>query len=217
MKLKRIPLMVITLLYCISMFATGVYATWSFATGPVQDVDQIVTLGVKEFLYKPEEVLPGEEYDEAQGNHLVVINNLLIYDRSSGYNVSDYNINGGKKGEQVIHRYINKDGVVYGNYSSYSGGAIKKALAGQDSGAGKVQFMMARVSDTVYEIYTFSQDELDNAEEGSYIEVYKTVLVKEDGYWKSQACYIGEAPTGECSIGSGGSTYSIKHKEWVRT
>ena len=197
----------------------GVYATWAYSYGDnITDMDHSFGVGIVEFYYAPEEVLPNdEEANEAHSNHLILIQNII--------SETDYNINDGSK--KVIHEYLGDFGVVYGNYNATSGGTLKKVLVGQSPEASNVQFMMHKVSDTEYNTYSFSEQDLANAQRNNfpmpdgYIEVYKTIMeyIEDDNgemHWVATRSYKGRAQTGTCSVGEKNKTvFSILYDTWI--
>ncbi len=218
MKIK-FRLLILTLMIAL-VSIPGVFATWKYAELSPVEAESSVYVSMGELVLFPEDVLPDdEEADQAQGNHLVLIQNIVLY--------TDYNINTGSK--KVIEEYLDNFGVVYGNYKATSGGTLSKVLANQSPEAANVQFMMTKISETEYNAYTFSQRDLSNAEGNNaplpdgYIEVYKTIIEyieTENGQmkWVATRSYIGKALTGECAVGEKNKTvYSIMYKTWVET
>ena len=218
---SRFSLLAIIVSLIIFASVGGVYASWTYARDPISPVSgNPINVSFVEFTFAPEEVLPGDEVaNEAHGNHLIVIQNII--------ELSDYNINDGSK--KVILNYLNNYGVVYGNYNATSGGTLKKALVGQDETAANVQFMMMKKSDTEYHTYTFYQDDLDDARRGSYtlpdgyIQVYKTIMEyieTENGQmrWVATRSYEGKAKANTCNVGEKNKTvFSIVYGTWVET
>ncbi|MBO7187855.1 MAG: hypothetical protein J6V68_05660 [Clostridia bacterium] len=220
MKSKTFIRVLLGVLALVSVVSTvGVYATWGYAySADIEDSSFYLDTGIVEFYYKPEEVLPNdEEANEAHSNHLVLIRNII--------SDTSYNINDGSK--KVIHEYLGDFGVLYGNYNATSGGTLKKVLVGQSPEAANVQFMMKKVSDTEYNTYSFSEQDLANAQRNNfrlpdgYIEVYKTIMEyieDEDGEmrWVATRSYKGRAQTGTCSVGEKNKTvFSIRYDTWI--
>ena len=57
----------------------GVYATWRYAEFSPIEAEQMISISMGELVLHPEDVLPDDEQaDEAQGNHLVLIRNIII-------------------------------------------------------------------------------------------------------------------------------------------
>lgn len=214
MKISRIPLFLIMGICFIAASIGGVWASWRYVRIDVESISVDTSVSITDFGYKPEEVLPDQEYDKIKENHVYLINNILYY--------TSYNINTGNK--KVIHDYLDEYGVIYGN-QNVSGGNLKHVLAASDSVSGGIQFAMSKISDTEYHTFTFSQNDLDNAEDGIYsltdncIEVYKTVMIYAENdkgtmEWQAVRAYQGKAKTTWCSTDKG-RVFSINISTWV--
>ena len=219
MKFSFVPRLIILLSFALLLILPTVSGAWSYFSDPALN-DLSVSTGMGIFYFAPEEILPGdEEADEAQGNHLVLIMNII--------RETDYNINDGSK--RVIHEYLGDFGVVYGNYKATSGGTLSKVLTNQSPESANVQFMMVKKSDTEYHTYSFSQQDLNDAQNGDYalpdgyIEVYKTIMLyqeNENGQmeWKAVGSHTGKAKTNTCQVGEKNKTvYSIVYETWIET
>lgn len=102
--------------------------------------------------------------------------------------------------------------VIYGN-QNVQGGNLKHILTSQTN-AENVQFCITRISATEYHTYTFSQNLLNATAYGNQIEVYKTVMVKdEDGIWSAPKSFKGVALAFDPGIVS----RSIDISTWVRS
>ena len=152
MKSSRIPMMFMAIVCSLCLVVSGVYAVWTYCNPKVDSVWGEFGVGISEFIYKPEEILPDEEQNEFKENHVYLIQNVLDH--------VQYGINSNDK--TVIHDYLKNYGVLFGA-QNVSGGNLKHILASDGSVAGGVQFAMEKISDTVYYTYTFSQSDINGS------------------------------------------------------
>ena len=79
--------------------------------------------------------------------------------------------------------YLDEDGNILYGQQSVSGGNLKHVLV-KNTSAENVQFVITRISATEYHAYTYKVADLNSTSIGSFLEVYKTILVygeHEDG------------------------------------
>ena len=148
--------------------------------------------------------MPGDEQDTVGANHQIIIENV---------------VDNLKYGLNSTHKPIIKDlllddhiGVAY-SQQHVTGGNLKKLVSGVSS-ADALEFAVEYESDTTFVIYTFSKPMLEEADEGAYIEAYKTYIVYENGKWEATTSYLGEAPVVYST--PQGSFRSIDVKNWRR-
>ena len=80
----------------------------------------------------------------------------------------------------------------------------------------KLEFVVQYYSDTEYIAYTYNGLQATKYTVGTTIEVYKTVIVYENGKWDDVRSYVGKAEV--VSIYKGNhSFYAINVKSWVET
>lgn len=207
--IKRILLPLICLMLVLSM--GGVYATWLYAGGPIQPAEQEMMLSLAVFEYKPEEILPGGEKEEAVlgEDHFGLID-LILNENKKGYGLNISN-------NVVLHKYLKNQKVVYSN-QKVSGGNLKFILDPKNNTHG-LYYCLEKVSDTEYYAYTFSTDALATAS-GSSAEIvaYRTTLLKTDK-WRATTSYLGYALTRRLSdLGESADpntiAYSIDVSTW---
>jgi len=206
--IKRFLLPLICLMLVLS--TGGVYATWLYAEGSPQDVEQTMGLSLAMFEYKPEEILPGGEMEEAElgGDHFGLID-LILNERDKGYGLNISN-------NVVLHRYLKNQKVVYSN-QKVSGGNLKFILDPKNNTHG-LYYCLEKVSDTEYYAYTFSTDALSTAS-GSSTEIvaYRTTLLKTDK-WRATVSYKGYALTKSLSdLGESADPNTINYSIDVTT
>ena len=198
MRFSKFPLILLTLLFAI-VTTSGVFATWYYSIEISVGADREALIGIIEFEYKPEEVLPGEEQDtKLHENHFNLITSIV--------NHIDYGLNATKK-PIVKELLLENHGVVYGD-QNVQGGNLKHMLL-NTSDVNKLMYVVEYVSDTEFIAYTFSQNDLTSINVGQYIQVYKTVI-KYSNKWEATLSYEGRAKVFEPGIVS----YSIEVKTW---
>ena len=165
------------------MFIPGVFATWNYSLFPITEEQLFIsTGGLAEFYYKPEEILPGEEEDtQLHQNHYNLLQNIV--------NHIDYGLNATKK-PIIRNLLLENHGVVYSE-QNVQGGNLKHMML-NTSDVDRLGFVVQYVSDTEFAAYTFSSTQL-TSKVGSYIEVYKTQIIYENGKWKDVRSFTGIA------------------------
>ncbi len=209
MSLKRIPAILILLVCIVSMFGVSLKAEWLYPDMSLsfeKDVD--VNVGLTEFEYTPEEVLPGGDNNEqvqVGENHMTLINNIV--------NHVTYGLNATSK---PIVRELLEDGVpvVYSN-QNVSGGNLKHMLI-NDSSMEALDFAVEYETDTFYTAYTFASKHLISSSVGSTIDVYKTDIVYEQGRWVAKRSYKGTAKVSRVR-GGNKQIINIDVSSWVET
>ena len=174
MKFKSIR-MVLFLIFLISiMVMPGVFGIWSYYIGPAGGDNDNKGIILGGFYYDSQEILPDSSEDiKNKENHYLLIQNIL--------NHKKYGLNSNDK--EVIHNYLDEDGNILYGQQSVSGGNLKHVLV-KNTSAENVQFVITRISATEYHAYTYKVADLNGTAIGSYLEVYKTILVygkHEDG------------------------------------
>ena len=198
MRLLRLPLLLFTVIFAI-ITTTGVFAAWHYATSFAYGDNENANISIIEFKYNPEEVLPSDKEDtELHLNHYNLINSIV--------NHIDYGLNANKK-PIIRNLLLDEHGVVYGN-QSVSGGNLKHMLL-NTSDVNALMFVVEYVSDTEFNAYTFIEREASSSNVGNYIQVYKTIIVKEST-WKAMLSYEGRAKVFRPGVVS----YSIDVTTW---
>ena len=184
----------------------GVYGTWKYAIEPSQSEQQSLSTGLNEFYWTPEEVLP--DLESIGKSHLDLINSI-INDRSQGLNNKNSPLNGA-----IAKRIkLGKDDI--GSMGNIQGGNLKHIFTTSETRA--LEFVIEFISDTDYNIYTFTDDDLDTADGvGVRIPVYRTKCLKVNGVWESQYSEYGDALTVMYDADNGKSSMSINEKTWIQ-
>lgn len=177
-----------------TMLITSVFASWVYSAYPPTDKDMSFGLSLIEFVYKPEEVLPGHEVGYLDQNHQEVIYNITDHIKY-GLNYQD---------KPLLSNYLNSNGIVYSNQKA-TGGNLK--FLGDESES--LMWVVEKDTDTVYYIYTFLDDNVDSSHLNTIITVYKTMCVYKDGLWQNERAFLGQAPIARIS-----GIMTINVNEW---
>ena len=183
MKFK--PLLRWILVGCIAMvvLVPGVFATWRYSYLPVGSQGIELNNTLVEFYYKPEELLPGDDdATELHENHLRLIENIV--------NHIDYGLNATKK-PIVLQLLKTEKDKVYSD-QNVQGGNLKHMLL-DSSDVENLMFVVEYVTDTEFAAYTFSGVKASYSNMDSFIEVYKTQILYENGRWKATRSFTGQS------------------------
>ena len=118
----------------------GVYATWHFADRDASLVQDQINIVLRDFEFAPEQILPGGEVEDAElgESHFKLIDLILNEDdKGYGLNIND---------NVLIHRYLERERVVYSN-QKISGGNLKHILDPQNNTHG-LYYCVEKISDT---------------------------------------------------------------------
>ena len=181
LQIARALTLVMALVLILSV--VGVSATWLYALDEPTPSHSLFNMTPIEFEYRPEDVLPGTEENQMDANHQDLIENVL--------NHMTYGLNFNVK--PLFHEILDDVGIVYCEQHTTKGQIKKVLIDGTD--AANVRFVLVKLTETVYHIYTYHESHCDSAELNSTeILVYKTLLVKgESGKWGATESYIGYA------------------------
>lgn len=172
----------------------GAYATFTYPAFDTPDLSVNNYLSLSHFEFSPDEVLPGGSGSGGAGgssdipvevgqDHMELIENIL--------NHRSYGLNATKK--PIIHNVLNiDDNVIYCD-QNVQGGNLKHLAIDQSDNAQRLYFVVHRISATEYHTYTMLASDTKKTE-GSYIEVYRTVMVKgENKVWTAPYSQKGKA------------------------
>lgn len=209
-KTKRIfTIIALICSFCWIISGVGVYAVWTYFAD-VPSTDDTVSMTTGQFGYKVEEVVPGGDHQAILGqNHLVLIDLILNEDdKGYGLNIND---------NVLLHQYLKRQKVVYCNQKT-SGGNLKFILDPSNNTHG-LYYCIEKVSDTEYHNYTYSVQDLIDAEgTNNEITTYKTIFIKTDE-WRATLAYQGKAQvitlsSQGVSATSGSEPYAIDVTTW---
>lgn len=135
----------------------GVYATWEYFF-PAEPRQEEVRMGLNEFVWAPEEVLPDDTAN--QSSHMAVIQELLFNNKVG--------LNGSKT---ALEEAVEKKGLL--SYLDNIQGSNLKHFILDTNGGQKLGFMFEYVNENTFYAYTFYRLELDP---GDKVAVYKTIF-----------------------------------------
>lgn len=190
LKVKSLTAWVCTLSVGLALLSSAfVYGAWVYYQDTLpREYNVYHQLG--EFGYAPEEVIPGGEHEAALGeNHLALID-LVLNEKQKGYGLNaGINV--------LLHQYLRSQPVVYSN-QKVSGGNLKFILDPKNNTHG-LYYCLEKVTDDLYYCYTYTESDLEAAEETDVeILAYRTLLEKTDK-WQATKSYIGYAKVEELS------------------
>lgn len=158
----------------------GVFATWYYAYGTVENDKEDLSFSLSEFEWKPDEILPTES--EIGENHLTLIE-LILNENNKGYGLNYDN-------KHVLEGYLNDYGIVFSN-QKVTGGNLKFV----SDETNQLYYCVEKISDTMYYAYTFSFGDLNSVNgTAKMMPVYRTILEKTD-IWRAPKSYFGYAQT----------------------
>ena len=180
--MKFIKLLSLFLTMCLCV--PGVYALWQYSPLAIGAAISEIESEVDVFDYPPEVIVPGNQSATNLGeNHLDIIR-IIIEEK-------DYGLNATKK--PIIHNYLEEVGDVVYCSQHTTGGNLKHLMIDSTSSAERLYFIITKISDTEYHTFTMRYADLTSSPVGTEIEVYKTIMVKENGAWKATYSYYGKA------------------------
>ncbi len=188
----------LTIIFTIS----NVFAKWYY--NEFTDPENI-SLFLQEFLYAPEEILPGTEEDsKLETNHQAILQEIL-YSKKYGLNPAN-----------VLHSNMSKYGDMIVCYENgISGGNMNNIPR-----AGNLGFVLTctREAGEIVSYYLYTFEEFTEIENGSSIVVYQTLIVPQENgpdKWWAPSSKIGYVVISPDSIGQKKGKYYILPSAWV--
>ena len=183
----------------------GIYASWTYASSFVEDLNTYVGVDLLEFEFAPEEILPDdEEADQAGENHVALINNVVDH--------ITYGLNSTSK--PIVNDLLQSGTALVYSQQNVQGGNLKHLLL-DDANVEKLDFVVEYVSDTEYACYTFSSSMLTSSNSGKSMQAYKTKIVYENGKWDAVLSYEGKATIARVTV-KNSSFMSILVSSWEK-
>ena len=161
----------------------GVLALWHFFVPPAPITVQ-AEAGVAVFDYPPEVVVPGGSTGVVAGQDHLDLLRLIVEDRTYGLNATK---------KTIIHDYLEDVGDVFYCGQHTSGGNMKEFFVDTNDESKLLYFVITKKSDTEYHTFTFRYVDITDNPVGTEIEVYKTIMTKENGVWGYTYSYRGWA------------------------
>ncbi len=200
-------ILVVVLAFITLLTAGGVYATWTYGLEDVEEKQTDVNVGVQQFYYAPEEVLPGDDQATEIGeNHLELIEKIL--------NEVSYGLNATKK--PIIHDLLNEQGDVVYCQQNVQGGNLKHLLI-DGTGAHALLFQIEYVDEDTYITYTYTHGDVVTAAVGNRVYAYRTVMARgQNGVWTALNSVHGSAIVISATSSLRGLDSSTWEKEQIK-
>ena len=148
--------------------AGGIWATWEFATGPINPVEISNPVEIVDLYYA--ENVPDDPGSDLSHHTLL----QMIVDIEVGINNPNSLLSG------AIEKRLDDEKNSVNSGQQVSGGNLKNTF-GNIPGYEYVGFLIVMTSDTLYDIYTY--DNRDTQQVNRIISVFWTQAVKENGTW----------------------------------
>ena len=187
----------LALLCAVTLLITvpGVFATWLYAGGSIDDIAAAIDLSIKEFEYAPEEIVPTGPEAPVGEDHLALIE-MILWEASYGLNATK---------KPIMHQRLENPGDVLYCDEKVQGGNLKHLMIDGLSESERLYFVMQKVKDGEYNAYTMRYVDIRYKAIGTEIEVYKTVMIRDEkGVWDAVRSYKGFAKVNDPSIVSYG-------------
>ena len=180
-------------------------ASWVYPVNTISN--QSVSVKPTAFTWEGAEVLPDDTQNSIGENHIQLIDNIL-FEMKYGLNAE------GNSAKPIIHNSLNRVGDVLYCQQNVQGGNLKHLMI-DGSDAFSLLFQVEYVSDTEYNLYTYSAPLIKSANINSTIEVFFTVLkVNDYGVWQAVKSYAGTAvvvkPNSEVPKAINSATFTVK-------
>ncbi len=199
MKTKLLLKVFLLLTLISTLFIPSAFATWNYAVEQTPTIHNDINTALVEFIYKPEEVLPGHEVGYLGTNHQEVIENVA--------NLTKYGLNSKDK-KSLLNYLEDLGGIVYSNHPGITGGNLK--FVGDESG--QLMWAVVQDSETQCSIYTFSKEKINGSYKNQTVTVYKTICLYQNDKWENVRAYTGESIVIQ-TLG----IYTIDVKGWYAT
>ena len=172
---------------CCSIFLTilmffasvsGVFATWFMAEETPTSVNKSQNITLSEFIWKPEEILPSV----TPGQNFLDLYESILENMKGGLNSSKDTL------ENAVLNASN--GLVHSN-QNVQGGNLKHLFITEASR--ELDFIVQYISATNFKLYIYKQTDTNGAVGTTQIQVYMTLLIKENNVWVGQETQLGMA------------------------
>ncbi len=176
---KKLPFFsafLIMLLFFTSV--SGVFATWFMAEEPPTTVKESQTISLAEFIWKPEEILPSV----TPGQNYLDLYQSILENVKGGLNSSKDTL------ESAI--LTSSIGLVH-CMQNVQGGNLKHLFITE--ACRELDFILQYISDTNFRLYIYKGADTNGAVGVTKIQVYMTVLMKENNVWVGDESQLGTA------------------------
>ena len=183
-KIRIVKMATIIIAFVLLLFIGGVSASWLYPVNTISG--QFISVKPTAFTWEGSDILPDDSQNSIGENHISLINNIL-FEIKYGLNAE------GNTAKPIIHNTLNKVGDVLYCQQNVQGGNLKHLMI-DGSDAFSLLFQIEYVSDSEYNLYTYSAPLIKSTNINSTIEVFLTIL-KIDDYdsWQAVKSYVGTA------------------------
>ncbi len=165
------------LIFCASI--SGVFATWFFAEETPTPVTKAENIGISEFVWKPEEILP----DVTPSQNYLDLHQSILENMKGGLNSSKDTL------ENAVLR--DSDGLLHSS-QNVQGGNLSHLFITSESK--ELDFIVEYVSDNEFLVYMYESAKAENGAAGvTRIAVYKTIYLKTGNEWNGAEAQYGFA------------------------
>ena len=172
----RIKLSLILGMMILCASVGGVFATWYFAEEPSSDVKNSQNITISEFVWAPEEILP-----ITPGQNYLDLLESILNNRKNGLNSS----------KDALERAVIKETLLHSSYN-LQGGNIKHLFI--DEACRELDFLIEYINDDEFHVYMYNSDEAKTSAVGvTKIQVYMTILTRENSKWVGKEAQVGYA------------------------
>lgn len=180
-KLQIVKIVSALLAVVLMLSVGGVFASWVY---PVTTLEgRSLVIKPTAFAWEGSDILPDDDQNSIGENHLQLIDNILFE--------ASYGLNADKK--PIIHNLLNRVGDVVYAQQNVQGGNLKHLMI-DNTDAFSLLFQVEYVSNSEYNLYTYSAPLIRSAAIGERIEVFETVAkVNSEGVWQAVKSYVGTA------------------------
>ena len=165
------------LIFCASI--SGVFATWFFAEETPTPALKSEDIGISEFVWKPEEILP----DVTPSQNYLDLHQSVLENVKGGLNSSKDTL------EDAVLR--DKDGLLHSSQNVQGGNLSHLFIT---SASRELDFIVEYVSDNEFWVYMYENAKAENGAAGvTRIAVYKTIYLKTGNVWEGAEAQYGFA------------------------
>ena len=178
---------------------SGVFATWNFAEEPATDSTSSLNVNINEFVWAPEEILP----TVTPGQNFLDLYDSILNNSKAGLNSS----------KNIIFKAVSdsKYGLLHSS-QNVQGGNLKHLFV--TSASRELDFVVQYISDNELRLYLYKEADTTGAINVTKINVYMTIVKKENNAWNGVETQFG---TATLQYFPGTNVVSIDVDSWEKT
>lgn len=155
----------------------GTYATWRYAEEKAENNNDLMNIKINEFTWAPEEILPTDKPGE---NYIELLKSILENNKA-----------GLNSNKDTLENAVLKDVIVHSS-QNVQGGNLKHLFI--SSASRELDFVVEYIEDDQFAVYMFDNKDVNNGlVDVTFIKVYKTILIQENGVWTGKESQLGYA------------------------